>query len=79
MSRPGIEPGPPVWEASTIEKSHVDSLITGYSEPLLGLRPALHPLHPASTWLPPVHAQAWTFTGCSPNSPLLGAMREQAL
>jgi hypothetical protein len=22
MSRPGIEPGPPAWEASTLEKSH---------------------------------------------------------
>ncbi len=38
MSRPGIEPGPPAWEASTLEKSHLDSLSAGYSEPLLGLR-----------------------------------------
>jgi hypothetical protein len=36
MSRPGIEPGPPAWEASTLEKSHLDSLSAGYSEPLLG-------------------------------------------
>ncbi len=36
MSRPGIEPGPPEREASTLEKSH--SLIAGYSEPLLELR-----------------------------------------
>jgi hypothetical protein len=43
MSRPGIEPGPPAWEASTLEKSHLDSLYDGYSEPLLGLTP--HPLH----------------------------------
>jgi hypothetical protein len=35
MSRPGIEPGPPAWEASTLEKSHLDSLSAGYSEPLL--------------------------------------------
>ncbi len=35
MSRPGFEPGPPVWEASTLEKSHLDSLSAGYSEPLL--------------------------------------------
>jgi hypothetical protein len=35
MSRPGIEPGPPAWEASTLEKSHLDSLSDGYSEPLL--------------------------------------------
>jgi hypothetical protein len=26
MSRPGFEPGPPAWEASTLEKSHLDSL-----------------------------------------------------
>jgi hypothetical protein len=38
MSRPGIEPGPPAREASTLEKSHLDSLFAGYSEPLLGLR-----------------------------------------
>jgi hypothetical protein len=38
MSRPGIDPGPPAWEASTLEKSHLDSLFAGYSEPLLGLR-----------------------------------------
>jgi hypothetical protein len=35
MSRLGFEPGPPAWEASTLEKSHLDSLSTGYSEPLL--------------------------------------------
>ncbi len=35
MSRPGFEPGPPAWEASTLEKSHLDSLSAGYSEPLL--------------------------------------------
>jgi hypothetical protein len=38
MSRPGIKPGPPAWEASTVEMSHLDSLFVGYSEPLLGLR-----------------------------------------
>jgi hypothetical protein len=27
MSWPGIEPGPPAWEASTLEKSHPDSLL----------------------------------------------------
>jgi hypothetical protein len=43
MSRPGIEPGPPEQEASTLEKSHLDSLFAGYSEPLLGLRPAQQP------------------------------------
>jgi hypothetical protein len=30
MSRPGLEPGPPAWEASTLEKSHLDSLYAGY-------------------------------------------------
>jgi hypothetical protein len=35
MSRPGIEPGPPAWEASTQEKNHLDSLFAAYSEPLL--------------------------------------------
>ncbi len=35
MSRPGFEPGPPAWEASTLEKSHLDSLSAGHSEPLL--------------------------------------------
>jgi hypothetical protein len=35
MSRPGFEPRPPAWEASTLEKSHLDSLSAGYSEPLL--------------------------------------------
>jgi hypothetical protein len=35
MSRPGFEPGPPAREASTVEKSHLDSLSAGYSEPLL--------------------------------------------
>jgi hypothetical protein len=44
MSRPRIEPGLPAWEASTLEKSHLDSLFTGYSEPLLGLRLAAPPV-----------------------------------
>jgi hypothetical protein len=26
MSWPGLEPGPPAWEVSTLEKSHLDSL-----------------------------------------------------
>ncbi len=50
MSRPGLEPGPPAWEASTLEKSHRDSLYTGYSEPLLMMR--LAPFIKTSTWLP---------------------------
>jgi hypothetical protein len=41
MSRPGLEPGPPAWEASTLEKIHLDSLYAGYSEPLLMMRLAL--------------------------------------
>ena len=59
MSRPGIEPGPPA--ASTLEKSHLDSLFAGYSEPLLGLRPALHPgLYMA----PPSACADMDSTGC---------------
>ncbi len=46
MSRPGIEPWPPAWEASTQEKSHLDSVFAGYSEPLLGLRLALQQQQP---------------------------------
>ncbi len=46
MSWPGIEPGLPEREASTLEKSHLDSLFTGYSEPLLGLRLALQQQQP---------------------------------
>jgi hypothetical protein len=42
MSRPGIEPGPPAREASTLEKRHLDSLYAGYSEPLLALRVILY-------------------------------------
>jgi hypothetical protein len=38
MSRPGLEPGPPAWEANALEKSHLDSLYAGYSEPLLMMR-----------------------------------------
>ncbi len=41
MSRPGLEPGPPEWVASTLEKSHLDSLYAGCSEPLLMMRLAL--------------------------------------
>ena len=44
MSRPGLEPGPPAWEASTLEKSHLDSLYAGYSEPLHMMR--LAPFYP---------------------------------
>jgi hypothetical protein len=42
MSLPGLEFGPPAWEASTLEKSHLDSLYAGYSEPLL-IMSLLHP------------------------------------
>jgi hypothetical protein len=47
MSRPGIEPGLPAWEASTLEKSHIDSLSAAHSEPLLGrhLLTTYGPLH----------------------------------
>ncbi len=32
MQQPGNDPGPPAWETSTLEKSHVGSLFAGYSE-----------------------------------------------
>jgi hypothetical protein len=71
MSRPEIEPGPPAWEANTLEKSHLDSLFAGYSELLLGLRLASHPdLYMA----PPSACAGMDLTGCSPNSPLHIAM-----
>jgi hypothetical protein len=35
MYRPEIEPGPPAWEASTLEKSHLDSLLADYGTLLL--------------------------------------------
>ncbi len=41
MSRPRFEPGLPAWEASTLEKSHLDSFYAGYSEPQLIMRLAL--------------------------------------
>jgi hypothetical protein len=43
MSRPRIEHELPAWEASTLEKSQVDSLFAGYSEPLFELRLAAPP------------------------------------
>jgi hypothetical protein len=42
MSWPGLKPGPPAWDVSTLEKSNVDSLYAGYAEPLLMMR-LLHP------------------------------------
>ena len=47
MSRPGFEPGPPAWETGSLEKSHLDSLSAGYSEPLLSrhLLMTFGPLH----------------------------------
>jgi hypothetical protein len=77
MSRPRIEPGPPEREASTLEKSHLDSLFAGYSEPLLGLRLALH-------YVQPLHGSPQCMRGHGldrvwPNSPLHIAMRASAL
>jgi hypothetical protein len=34
MSRPRIEPGPPRWEASTLEKEPFEKLVNSYSEHL---------------------------------------------
>ncbi len=72
MSRPGIEPGPPAREKSTLEKSHLDSLSTGYSEPLLGLRRNIRPLH-GSPQCMRKHGFDWVW----PNSPCIAC--EQAL
>jgi hypothetical protein len=70
MSRPGIEPGPPAWEASTLEKRHLDSLFASYSEPLLGLRLAAPPcLYMA----PPSACEDMDSTGCRPNSPCIAS------
>jgi hypothetical protein len=57
MSRPGFEPGPPAWEASTLEKSHLDSLSAGYSEHLLSRH--LLTTFGASTWAPQCICQAY--------------------
>ena len=46
MLRPGIVPGPPAWEASTLEKIQLESLFAIYSEPLLELRLALQQQQP---------------------------------
>jgi hypothetical protein len=51
MSQPGIEPGPPEQEASTLEKSHLDSLFAGYSELLLELRMAQRVASTVETFL----------------------------
>jgi hypothetical protein len=69
MSRPGIEPGPPEREASTLEKSHLDSLIASYLEPLLGLRLASQQ-QPDLYMAPPSACAGMDLTGCSPKSPL---------
>jgi hypothetical protein len=36
MSRPGIEPGPPRWEASTLEKSDWNNLLIGFRKIYIG-------------------------------------------
>jgi hypothetical protein len=33
MFQLGIKPGPPQWEASALEKSHLTSLLTGIATP----------------------------------------------
>jgi hypothetical protein len=76
MFRPGIDPGPPAWEASTLEKSHLDSLFAGYSEPLLGLRwRSARGLYMA----PPSACVGMDLTGCGRIAPLHIAMRASAL
>jgi hypothetical protein len=60
MSRQGLEPGPPAWEASTLEKNLLDSLSAGYSEPLL----MLSLLHPDLYMAPPVQVHSTWTTEC---------------
>ncbi len=68
MSRSGIEPGPPVWEARTLDKSH----LAGYSEPLLELRwRSARGLYMACVGM--------DLTGCSRIAPLHIAMPASAL
>jgi hypothetical protein len=43
MSRPGIKLGPPAWEASTLEKSHSNSLLKGHGNDFLGFLQKLVP------------------------------------
>jgi hypothetical protein len=78
MSRPGFEPGPPAWEASTLEKSHLGSLSAGYSEPLLSrhLLTTFGPLHCGVSFLE-IHKSEphiyiyWILTGTSMRSSIL--------
>jgi hypothetical protein len=39
MSRPGIEPGPPGWEARALEKSHSNSLFIAIQNIYMSARP----------------------------------------
>jgi hypothetical protein len=71
MSRLGNEPGPSTWEASTLEKSNLDSLFAGYSEPLLGLMPAQQ--QPVLYMAPPSACDDMDSTGCRPNSPCIAS------
>jgi hypothetical protein len=76
MSRPGIEPGPPAWEASTLEKSHLDSLFcwlfgtTTWAE--AGAARGLYMAPPQCMY---GHGLDWVWR----NSPLHIAMRASAL
>jgi hypothetical protein len=47
VSRLGIELGPLAWEASTLEKSHPDSLLIAIQN--------IYSTYEPATWLPPVH------------------------
>jgi hypothetical protein len=60
MSWPRFEPGLPAWKASTLEKSHLDSLYAGYLEPLL----MMSLLHPDLYMAPPVQVQSTWTTEC---------------
>jgi hypothetical protein len=65
MSRPGIKPGPPLWEASTLEKSHTNSVFMAIWHIYIWARNQWRML---ATWLPPVHVlheHTWTHMNCT--------------
>jgi hypothetical protein len=70
MSRPGIEHGLPPWEASSLEKNHLNSLLIAIRNFYILARECRDMAPPP----PPVnvghesHEPTWTALGCSLNS-----------
>jgi len=52
MSQPEIEPRPPRWETSSLEKSHLNSLLIAIGNIYIRARDQWRMI---ATWLPPVH------------------------